>query len=87
MQVGFSIGVMKAILAMVRNCTNTRKVTVKLTTSKTTGTDGSLLANTAPSNAAKGVGVLLKWPNNRQIVPNSTSSYTAQDILCGIAAS
>ncbi|CZW14739.1 fimbrial protein StkG [Enterobacter cloacae] len=61
------------------NCTNTRKVTVKLTTSKTTGTDGSLLANTASSNAAKGVGVLLKWPNNRQIVPNSTSSYTTQE--------
>ncbi|EOC9244656.1 fimbrial protein StkG [Enterobacter cloacae] len=61
------------------NCTNTRKVTVKLTTSKTTGTDGSLLANTASSNAAKGVGVLLKWPNNRQIVPNSTSSFTAQE--------
>ncbi|HGG9108611.1 fimbrial protein StkG [Enterobacter cloacae] len=61
------------------NCTNTRKVTVTLTTSKTTGTDGSLLANTASSNAAQGVGVLLKWPNNRQIVPNSTSSYTAQD--------
>ncbi|HAS1042225.1 TPA: fimbrial protein StkG [Enterobacter cloacae] len=61
------------------NCTNTRKVTVTLTTSKTTGTDGSLLANTASSNAAKGVGVLLKWPNNRQIVPNSTSSYTTQE--------
>ncbi|MBR7487187.1 fimbrial protein, partial [Klebsiella pneumoniae] len=56
-----------------------RKVTVKLTTSKTTGTDGSLLANTAPSNAAKGVGVLLKRPNNKQIAPNSTSSFTAQE--------
>ena len=61
------------------NCTNTRKVTVTLTTSKTTGTDGSLLANTASSNAAKGVGVLLLWPNNKQIVPNSTSSFTAQE--------
>ncbi|WP_323129049.1 fimbrial protein, partial [Klebsiella pneumoniae] len=52
---------------------------MKLTTSKTTGTDGSLLANTAPSNAAKGVGVLLKRPNNKQIAPNSTSSFTAQE--------
>lgn len=61
------------------NCTNTRKVTMTLTTSKTTGSDGSLLANTASSNAAKGVGVLIKWPNNTQIVPNSTNSYSVED--------
>ncbi|HDR2708227.1 TPA: fimbrial protein StkG [Enterobacter mori] len=61
------------------NCTNTRKITMKLTTSKTTGSDDSLLANTASSNAAKGVGALIKWPNNTQIVPNSTSSYSVED--------
>lgn len=60
------------------NCTNTRKITMKLTTSKTTGSDGSLLANTASSNAAKGVGALIKWPNNTQIMPNSTSSYSVE---------
>jgi type 1 fimbria pilin len=60
------------------NCTNTRKITMKLTTSKTTGSDDSLLANTASSNAAKGVGALIKWPNNTQIVPNSTSSYSVE---------
>lgn len=65
------------VSAMVSgNCTNTRKITMKLTTSKTSGTDGSLLANTASSNAAKGVGVLLKWPDNSLAVPNSTNSYT-----------
>ncbi|MFX2608530.1 fimbrial protein StkG [Enterobacter mori] len=60
------------------NCTNTRKITMKLTTSKTTGSDDSLLANTASSNAAKGVGALIKWPNNTQIVPNSTNSYSVE---------
>lgn len=60
------------------NCTNTRKITMKLTTSKTTGTDGSLLANTASSNAAKGVGVLLKWPDNSLAVPNSTNNYATK---------
>jgi len=61
------------------NCTNTRKVTIKLTTSKTTGNDNSLLANTATSNAAKGVGALLKWPNDKQIMPNSTNSFSVED--------
>lgn len=61
------------------NCTNTRKITMKLTTSKTTGTDSTLLANTASSNAAKGVGVLLKWPDNSQVVPNSTNSYSTSE--------
>ncbi|MCK7417061.1 fimbrial protein StkG [Enterobacter cloacae] len=65
--------------AVSGNCTNTRKITMKLTTSKTTGTDGTLLANTASSNAAKGVGVLLKWPDNSQVVPNSTNSYSASE--------
>lgn len=60
------------------SCNNTRKITMKLTTSKTTGSDDSLLANTASSNAAKGVGALIKWPNNTQIVPNSTSSYSVE---------
>lgn len=60
------------------SCNNTRKITMKLTTSKTTGSDDSLLANTASSNAAKGVGALITWPNNTQIVPNSTSSYSVE---------
>ncbi|WP_421511580.1 fimbrial protein StkG [Enterobacter sp. JS8-1] len=61
------------------NCSNTRKITMKLTTSKTTGSDGSLIANAAPSNAAKGVGVIIKWPNDNQVQPNSTSSYSVED--------
>ena len=61
------------------NCTNTHKVTIKLTTSKITGSDDSLLANTATSNAAKGVGALLRWPNNKQIVPNSTNSLIVEE--------
>ncbi|WP_221345988.1 fimbrial protein, partial [Enterobacter cloacae] len=65
--------------AVSGNCTNTRKITMKLTTSKTTGTDGTLLANTASSNAAKGVGVFLMWPDNSQVVPNSTNSYTTRE--------
>ncbi|EMC0023648.1 TPA: fimbrial protein StkG [Enterobacter cloacae] len=65
--------------AVTGNCTNTRKITMTLTTSKTTGTDGTLLANTASSNAAKGVGVLLKWPDNSQVVPNSTNSYSTSE--------
>lgn len=58
------------------SCSNTRKITMKLTTSKTTGSDNFLLANTVSSNAAKGVGVMLKWADKSQIKPNSTSSYT-----------
>lgn len=58
------------------NCTNTRKITMKLSTSKTTGKDDSLLANTASSNAAKGVGALIKWPNNTPIVPNTMNSFS-----------
>ncbi|HDS9457270.1 TPA: fimbrial protein StkG [Enterobacter asburiae] len=61
------------------NCTNTRKITMKLTTSKTTGNDDSLLANTASSNAAKGVGALIKWPNNTQIVPNTINSFSVEE--------
>jgi type 1 fimbria pilin len=65
-------------VAITGNCSSTRKVTIKLTTSKTTGSSNSLLANTASQNAAKGVGAALKWPNNNKIVPNSgTFSYTS----------
>lgn len=70
---------LNAYAAVSGNCTNTRKITMTLTTSKTTGTDGALLANTASSNAAKGVGVLLKWPDNSQVVPNSSNSYTTSE--------
>lgn len=61
------------------NCTNTRQITMKLSTSKTTGSDGTLLANTATSNAAKGVGAFLKWPNAIQAVPNSTNSFVLNE--------
>ncbi|HCT7896776.1 TPA: fimbrial protein StkG [Enterobacter cloacae] len=71
--------VLSVFFGITGNCTNTRKITMTLTTSKTTGTDGSLLANTASSNAAKGVGVFLMWPDNSQVVPNSTNSYTTRE--------
>lgn len=61
------------------NCTNARKITMKLTTSKTTGSDDLLLANTASSNAAKGVGVLITWPNNTQIMPNTANSFSIEE--------
>jgi type 1 fimbria pilin len=69
---------LNVVFGITGNCNNTRKITMKLTTSKTTGSNGSLLANTVSSNAAKGVGALIKWPDNTQIVPNTTNSYSVE---------
>lgn len=68
---------LSTFVVVTGNCSNTRQITMKLSTSKTTGSDGTLLANTASSNAAKGVGVLLKWPNGSQAVPNSTNNFSS----------
>ncbi|MHA1054136.1 fimbrial protein StkG [Enterobacter mori] len=66
---------LSTLVTVSGNCSNTRQISIKLSTSKTTGSDGTLLANTASSNAAKGVGVLLKWPDGSQAVPDSTNSF------------
>ena len=66
---------LSTLVTVSGNCSNTRQISIKLSTSKTTGSDGTLLVNTASSNAAKGVGVLLKWPDGSQAVPDSTNSF------------
>lgn len=70
---------LSTLVTVSGNCSNTRQISIKLSTSKTTGSDGTLLANTASSNAAKGVGALLKWPDGSQAVPDSTNSFVLNE--------
>ncbi|MEG5548802.1 fimbrial protein [Enterobacter wuhouensis] len=55
------------------DCTSVAKFTTKLTTTKVTGTNNDLLANTLPSEA-EGAGVKIIYNGTSQLIPNNANS-------------
>lgn len=67
----------------ISNCTSVAKFTTKMTSTTVTGSE-NLLGNTLGSNEASGMGVIIFYDGNQQLIPNNNNSayvYTDTSVL------